>query len=149
MEPGNKDSCTASTSSSSWLSNLLADHRKKQSSLFSLDELAIVGGRRIYRSKDRGMSLARYSDDGEEEECIGGSNGYSSESSQGWKQMPTSTRMHRGLERLSLLAGSNASFVGETQFGVSAEWITSYGTGHVLQKQTFKKTWTFPKEMPQ
>ncbi|KAK3013375.1 hypothetical protein RJ639_009540 [Escallonia herrerae] len=82
-----RDSCTASTSSPSWLSNLLAGHQKKQSRLFSLDESAIVGGRRICRNKDRGMSPARYSDDGEEE-CGGGSSGYSSESSQGWKQTP-------------------------------------------------------------
>ncbi|KAK3033648.1 hypothetical protein RJ639_034527 [Escallonia herrerae] len=36
-----RDSCTASTSSPSWLSNLLAGHRKKQLRLFSLDESAI------------------------------------------------------------------------------------------------------------
>ncbi|KAK3011946.1 hypothetical protein RJ639_012528 [Escallonia herrerae] len=77
-----RDSCTASPS---WLSNLLAGHRKKQSKLFSLDELAIIGGRRIFRNKDREMFPAGYSDDREEEECGGGSKGYLSESSQGWK----------------------------------------------------------------
>ncbi|KAK3041965.1 hypothetical protein RJ639_002273 [Escallonia herrerae] len=84
-----RDSCMASTSSPSLLSNFLAGHRKlkKQSILFSLDESTIICGRKICRNKDRRMSPARYSDDGEEE-FGSGSSGYSLESSQGWKETP-------------------------------------------------------------
>ncbi|KAK3039192.1 hypothetical protein RJ639_029049 [Escallonia herrerae] len=56
-----RDSCTASPS---WLSNLLSGHQKKQSRLFSLDKLAIVGGRRIFQNKDWEMFPTGYSDDG-------------------------------------------------------------------------------------
>uniref|UniRef100_A0A5B6ZK72 Uncharacterized protein n=1 Tax=Davidia involucrata TaxID=16924 RepID=A0A5B6ZK72_DAVIN len=82
------DSCTASSSSVSWFSSILSVSRKKQSRLFSLDESTAAGVRRPCRNRDRGMSPARYSNDGENEECCERSSGYSSESSQGWKQTP-------------------------------------------------------------
>ncbi|KAJ8565738.1 hypothetical protein K7X08_008314 [Anisodus acutangulus] len=86
------DPCPAASSSSpSWFSTILSGRRKKQSRTFSLEESTIGGHhRRTCRNRDRGMSPARYSDD-EEDEHYGGSSGYSSESSQGWKQTPRRT----------------------------------------------------------
>ncbi|KAL3348695.1 hypothetical protein AABB24_022056 [Solanum stoloniferum] len=84
------DACPASSSSPSWFSTILSGRRKKQSRTFSLEESTIRGHRRTHRDRDRGMSPARYSDDEEDEHC-GGSSGYSSESSQGWKQTPRRT----------------------------------------------------------
>ncbi|KAK6804254.1 hypothetical protein RDI58_002038 [Solanum bulbocastanum] len=80
----------ASSSTPSWFSTILSGRRKKQSRTFSLEESTIGGHRRTHRNCDRGMSPARYSDDEEDEHC-GGSSGYSSESSQGWKQTPRRT----------------------------------------------------------
>ncbi|PHT60667.1 hypothetical protein CQW23_03030 [Capsicum baccatum] len=84
------DACPASSSSSSWFSTILSRRRKKQSRTFSLEESSTnVHQRRTGRNRDRGMS-PRYSDDEEDEHC-GESSGYSSESSQGWKQTPKRT----------------------------------------------------------
>ncbi|KAJ8573433.1 hypothetical protein K7X08_009944 [Anisodus acutangulus] len=77
---------------SSWFSTILSGRRKKQSRTFSLEESTIGSHhRRTCRNRDRGMSPARYSDDEEDEHYGGGSSGYSSESSQGWKQTPRRT----------------------------------------------------------
>lgn len=84
------DNCPASSSSPSWFTTILSGRRKKQSRTFSLEESTIGGHRKTHRNRDRGMSPARYSDDEEDEHC-GGSSGYSSESSQGWKQTPRRT----------------------------------------------------------
>lgn len=87
------DACTGPAASSfpSWFSAILPGRLKKQSRTFSLDESTIGGGqRRVCRQPDRGMSPARYSDE-EDEHCINGSSGYSSESSQAWKQTPRRT----------------------------------------------------------
>ncbi|CAA3022526.1 Hypothetical predicted protein [Olea europaea subsp. europaea] len=87
-----RDSCNASPS---WFSNIFPGRRKKQIRTFSLDENAICAQRRTCRIRDRGMSPVRYSE--EDEHCHGGSSGYSSESSQGWKQTPRKTpAMRRG-----------------------------------------------------
>lgn len=88
-----QDACTvpAASSSSSWFSTILPGRLKKQNRTFSLDEPTIGGGqRRVCRNPDRGMSPARYSDE-EDEHCNNGSSGYSSESSQAWKQTPRRT----------------------------------------------------------
>ncbi|KAL3516781.1 hypothetical protein ACH5RR_023683 [Cinchona calisaya] len=78
-------------SSTAWFSAILPGRRKKKNRTFSLDESTIGGGqRRICRNPDRGMSPARYSDE-EDEHCNNGSSGYSSESSQPWKQTPRRT----------------------------------------------------------
>lgn len=85
------DACPASSSSPSWFSTILSGRRKKQSRTFSLEDSTIGGHhhRRTCRNRDRGMSPARYSDNEEDEHY--GSSGYSSESSQGWKQTPRRT----------------------------------------------------------
>ncbi|CAL5331227.1 unnamed protein product [Camellia sinensis] len=89
VSDSNRNSCTASSSSPSWISTMLAGNQKKQPRLFSLDESNSGFGRRTARYRDRGMSPARVSDyAGDEEECYDGSSGYSSESSQGWRQTP-------------------------------------------------------------
>ncbi|XP_059636034.1 uncharacterized protein LOC132278248 [Cornus florida] len=82
------DSNSADLASSSWFSSILSVRRKKQSRLFSLDESTAGGGPKPCRDRDRGMSPARYSNDGEDEECCNGSSGYASESPQRWKQTP-------------------------------------------------------------
>ncbi|KAM7476211.1 hypothetical protein LguiB_023454 [Lonicera macranthoides] len=89
-----RESCTTSPS---WFSSMLSGHRKKQSRLFSMEDSNTGGASRnvagVYGNRDRGMSPARYSEDGAEEECTG----YSSESSQGWRETPTrATRATRG-----------------------------------------------------
>ncbi|KAL0380018.1 UNVERIFIED_CONTAM: hypothetical protein Sangu_0066100 [Sesamum angustifolium] len=94
-DPGvSSDSCTASPS---WFSTIITGRRKKQIRTFSLDESTIRAQRRACRNRDRGMSPARYSDE-EDEHCHGGSSGYSSESSQGWRRTPrrTPATMRRG-----------------------------------------------------
>ncbi|CAI9770386.1 unnamed protein product [Fraxinus pennsylvanica] len=72
--------------------------RKKQSRTLSLDKNAIGGHQRNCRNRDRGMSPARYSEEEDESHFHGGLSGYSSESSQGWKQTPrrTPATRHRG-----------------------------------------------------
>lgn len=82
------DSCSASPS---WFSSIIIGRRKKQIRTFSLNETAIRPQRKSSRNRDRGMSPARTSVDEEDEHCHGGSSGYSSESSQGWKQTPRRT----------------------------------------------------------
>ncbi|XAR54231.1 hypothetical protein NMG60_11029271 [Bertholletia excelsa] len=85
--PHSRNSSTAS--SSSWFSGMFSGRRKKkESQMSSLDESADVFARRKVRYRDRGMSPARVSDCADEADCYGGSSGYSSESSQGWKQTP-------------------------------------------------------------
>ncbi|KAL2514055.1 hypothetical protein Fot_28026 [Forsythia ovata] len=86
-----QDSCNASPS---WFSNIIPGRRKKQIRTFSLDENTICAQRRTCRNRDRGMSPVRNSDE-EDEHCHGGSSGYSSESSQGWKQTPRRTPASR------------------------------------------------------
>ncbi|CAK9178996.1 unnamed protein product [Ilex paraguariensis] len=81
----------ASSSSPSWFSTMLSGRQKKQSRTFSVDESTVSGYRRTNRTVDRGMSPARYSGEEEEEQCYDRSSGYSSESSQGWKQTPGRT----------------------------------------------------------
>nr|GMD65171.1 uncharacterized protein LOC109186495 [Ipomoea batatas] len=82
---------SSSSSNQSWFSTIFSGRRKKQNRTFSLDE-ETIGGRRINcHNRDRGMSPARCSDDEEDQHCRGGSSGYSSESSQGWKQTPRRT----------------------------------------------------------
>ncbi|XP_052192065.1 uncharacterized protein LOC127801198 [Diospyros lotus] len=84
-----RNSYAASSSSPSWFSGMLAVHRKKPSRMASVVESAGVFGRRIGRNRDRGMSPARVSDcGGKEEDCHDVLSGYSSESSQGWRQTP-------------------------------------------------------------
>lgn len=82
------DSCSASPS---WFSTMIPGRRKKQIRTFSLDENVITGKRKPRRNRDRGMSPARCSDEEEDEHCHDGSSGYSSESSQGWRQTPRRT----------------------------------------------------------
>lgn len=90
-DPAASGSGQDSVSSPSWFSTILPGRQKKQNRTFSLDESMIGGGqRRVCRNPDRGMSPARYSDE-EEEHCYNGSSGYSSESSQPWKQTPRRT----------------------------------------------------------
>ncbi|XP_022867221.1 uncharacterized protein LOC111386949 [Olea europaea var. sylvestris] len=86
-----RDSCNASPL---WFSDIIPGRRKKQIQTFSLDENTICAQRRTCRNLDRGMSPVRYSDE-EDEHCNGGSSGYSSESSQGWKQTPRKTPVIR------------------------------------------------------
>ncbi|GFP91041.1 hypothetical protein PHJA_001248100 [Phtheirospermum japonicum] len=80
---------SCSVSSPSWFStNFIAGRRKKKSWTFSIGEgKSGAQQRRIGKDRDRGMSPARCSDD----EDQGGSSGYSSESSHGWKQTPRRT----------------------------------------------------------
>lgn len=87
-----QDFCTwPPASSSSWFSTIFTGRREKQNRTFSIDEPTVGGGqRRVRRNPDRGMSPVRYSDV-EDEHCINGSSGYSSESSQPWKQKPKRT----------------------------------------------------------
>lgn len=91
-----RDSCTAASSSSSspsWFSAILSGRGKKQNRTFSVDESAAIGGghRRVCRNHpERGMSPNRYPEE-EEEHYHNGSSGYSSESSQQWKQTPRRT----------------------------------------------------------
>lgn len=88
-DPGvSVDSCSASPS---WFSSITMGRRKKQIRTFSLDESGIRAQRKSSRNRDRGMSPARYSDNEDDEHCHGGSSGYSSESSQGWRQTPRRT----------------------------------------------------------
>ncbi|KAL8062279.1 hypothetical protein ABFX02_02G137300 [Erythranthe guttata] len=82
------DSCSASPS---WFSTIVPGRRKKQIRTFSLDENLIRAQRNARRNRDRGMSPARFSDGEDDEHCHGGSSGYSSESSQGWRQTPRRT----------------------------------------------------------
>ncbi|KAI3449020.1 hypothetical protein Pfo_005685 [Paulownia fortunei] len=94
-DPGvSVDSCSASPS---WFSTIITGRRKKKIRTFSIDESKTGAQRKTCRNRDRGMSPARYSDD-EDEHCHGGSSGYSSESSQGWRQTPrrTPASMRRG-----------------------------------------------------
>ncbi|KAH7848279.1 hypothetical protein Vadar_000607 [Vaccinium darrowii] len=103
-------SCTASTSTGSWFSNMLSGHRKKQSAT------EIVG--RTGRNLDRGMSPARVSDYGghETEWFEGVSSGYSSSSaSQSWWHTPrraAATAKRRGGVggRLSQSRSNNMTF---------------------------------------
>lgn len=82
------ESCSAP---SSWFSNMMPGRRKKQIRSFSVDESSIRSQHIPRRNRDRGMSPARHSDEEDDEHCHGGSSGYSSESSQGWKQTPRRT----------------------------------------------------------
>lgn len=76
----------------SWFSAIFSGRRKKQCRTFSVNEDATVTGRRkSCQNRDRGMSPARCSDEEDDQHCPGGSSGYSSESSQGWKQTPRRT----------------------------------------------------------
>ncbi|KAL6557323.1 hypothetical protein OROMI_017673 [Orobanche minor] len=80
------DSCSAS--SPSWFStNFINGRRKNKNRTFSIDDSKNGAQRRICKNRDRGMSPARYSDD----ENHGESSGYSTESSQGWRQTPRRT----------------------------------------------------------
>ncbi|KAK9273015.1 hypothetical protein L1049_017822 [Liquidambar formosana] len=84
-----RDSCTTSSSSPSWFPSIFSGRRKKRSTIFS-------GDRGPYRTRNRGMSLERAPDDGDECDA---SSGYSSESSQGWKRTPVAvpvTSVRRG-----------------------------------------------------
>ncbi|KAH6772871.1 hypothetical protein C2S52_004296 [Perilla frutescens var. hirtella] len=88
-DPGvSVESCSVSPS---WFSNMIPGRRKKQIRSFSVDESSIRATRRACRNRDRGMSPARQSDEEDDEHCHGGSSGYSSESSQGWRQTPRRT----------------------------------------------------------
>ncbi|VFQ75824.1 unnamed protein product [Cuscuta campestris] len=88
----NSEDPNAGATSSSWFSAIFSGRRKKQSRTFSVNEDASIGGRRVSSQiRDRGMSPARCSDDEDDGHCRGGSSGYSSESSQGWKQTPRRT----------------------------------------------------------
>ncbi|XP_047963836.1 uncharacterized protein LOC125208294 [Salvia hispanica] len=72
-------------------SSMIPGRRRKQIRSFSVDESSIGAQQRSCRNRDRGMSPARCSDEEEDEHCHGGSSGYSSESSQGWRQTPRRT----------------------------------------------------------
>ncbi|KAL2478055.1 hypothetical protein Fot_47069 [Forsythia ovata] len=89
-----QDTCT---SSSSWFPTILPARRRKQIRTLSLDKNLIGDHRRNCRNRDRGMSPARHSDEDDEEHFHGGLSGYSSESSQGWKQTPRRTPTMRRL----------------------------------------------------
>ncbi|XP_052211081.1 uncharacterized protein LOC127813964 [Diospyros lotus] len=104
-----RDSSTASVSSPSWFSSVLSRHRRKQSRFSFPDESTAGLGRRTGRERDRGMSPARVSDCGGEGACQDASSGYSSESSQGWRQTPMrpGPAVRRGGVRLS--SSRNAS----------------------------------------
>ncbi|KAL1562069.1 hypothetical protein AAHA92_04688 [Salvia divinorum] len=66
--------------------------RRKKIRSFSADGSSIGVQQRTCRNRDRGMSPARCSDkEDDDEHCHGGSSGYSSESSQGWRQTPRRT----------------------------------------------------------
>lgn len=78
---------SSSSSSPSWFSNLISCRRKKQTKLFSHQD-SIAGGRRNWRMRDRGMSPAGESEDGEGCGDCEGQSGYSSETSQGWRRTP-------------------------------------------------------------
>lgn len=83
-----RDPCT---SSPSWLSAALPSRRKKKVNTFPID-VSMTGDRRsICKNRGRGLSPARFSDEEDDEHCRGGSSGYSSESSQGWRQTPRRT----------------------------------------------------------
>ncbi|KAL1545215.1 hypothetical protein AAHA92_21963 [Salvia divinorum] len=71
--------------------NMIPGRRRKQIRSFSVDESSIGAQQRACRNQDRGMSPARCSDEEEDEHCHGGSSGYSSESSPGWRQTPRRT----------------------------------------------------------
>ncbi|KAL2251260.1 uncharacterized protein LOC105173442 [Sesamum indicum] len=110
-DPGvSVDACSASPS---WFSTIIPGRRKKKSRTFSIDESTTGAQRRTCRNRDRGMSPARYSDD-EDEHCHGGSSGYSSESSQGWRQTPrrTPASMRRGGGRATTGHNKNVSGLG-------------------------------------
>ncbi|XP_073157465.1 uncharacterized protein [Henckelia pumila] len=83
-----RDPCT---SSPSWLSAALPNRRKKKVNTFPVDVSVTGDRRRTCKNRGRGMSPARFSDDEDDEQCRGGSSGYSSESSQGWRQTPRRT----------------------------------------------------------
>ncbi|XP_075510900.1 uncharacterized protein LOC142546832 [Primulina tabacum] len=83
-----RDPCTSS--SPSWLSAALPNRRKKVNT-FPIDVSMAGDRRRACKNRGRGMSPARFSDDEDDEHCRGGSSGYSSESSQGWRQTPRRT----------------------------------------------------------
>lgn len=71
-----------------WFPTILPVRQKKQTRTLSLDQNVIGGHKSNCRNLDRGMSPAR---DSNEEHFQGGLSGYSSESSQGWKQTPRRT----------------------------------------------------------
>lgn len=81
------DPCSASPS---WFAGIVRGGRRKKIGACSIDESTTGAPRRTCRERYRGMSPARYSRD-EEEHCHGGLSGYSSESSQGWRQTPRRT----------------------------------------------------------
>ncbi|KAL2460972.1 hypothetical protein Adt_44392 [Abeliophyllum distichum] len=78
-------------SSPSWFPTILPARRRTQIRTLSLDKNLTGEHRRNCRNRDRGMSPARHSDEDDEEHFHGGLSGYSSESSQGWKQTPRTT----------------------------------------------------------
>ncbi|KAL6560412.1 hypothetical protein OROGR_003971 [Orobanche gracilis] len=80
------DSCL--TSSPSWFStNFINGRRKNKNRTFSIDESKNGAQRRVCKNRDRGMSPSRYPDNENHSE----SSGYSTESSQGWRQTPRRT----------------------------------------------------------
>ncbi|XP_073294273.1 uncharacterized protein [Primulina huaijiensis] len=93
------DSCAASRS---WISTIVPGRRKNQVQTFSVEEYS----NKAYRISDRGMSPSNVEDD---EHCRDGSSGYSSESSQGWKQTPRRTPATRRCKGRTAAQSRNAS----------------------------------------
>ncbi|KAK6919894.1 hypothetical protein RJ641_015798 [Dillenia turbinata] len=88
LSRGRRDS--SSSSSSSWFSSILPHRRRNKESNFCTEE----NSRQKWKTRDRGMSPVRGSD--EEEDCeefdrSASASGYSSESSPGWKKTPKAT----------------------------------------------------------
>ncbi|EYU42315.1 hypothetical protein MIMGU_mgv1a010467mg [Erythranthe guttata] len=105
------DSCSANPS---WFSTIIRGGRKKKIRNFSIDENPSgTQPRRTCRIRDRGMSPETYPPD-DDEHCHGGSSGYSSESSPGWKQTPrrTPASTRRG--------GGRAAAAGHSSNNISA-----------------------------
>ncbi|XP_073023420.1 uncharacterized protein [Primulina eburnea] len=89
------DSCADSPS---WFSMIVPGRRKKQVRTFSVEECSSKAG--------RGMSPSNVEDD---EHCRDVSSGYSSESSQGWKQTPRRTPATRRCKGRTASHSRNAS----------------------------------------
>ncbi|XP_073146935.1 uncharacterized protein [Henckelia pumila] len=88
--------------SPSWFSMIVPGRRKKQVQTFSVEEYSSKAG----RISDRGMSPSNVEED---EHCRDGSSGYSSESSQGWKQTPRRTPATRRCTGRTAAHSRNAS----------------------------------------
>lgn len=87
-------STTTTTASPSWFSNFFPGKRKEKSHNFTISDPTVDRGN---QKSHRGMSPTVESDD----ECCDRSSGYTSDSSQGWKETPqrTAAPVHRSGRR--------------------------------------------------